>query len=265
MFKIVVCIKQVPDTTDIKWTENNTIQREGLDSIINPYDLSAIQTAIEIKKNLKDVEIIAVSMGPAQASDALNYAIALGCDDAYLLNDKKFAASDTLATAYTLSLFVQKYVPDFKLIICGQQAVDGDTAQTPSSLAEKLCIPQLTNCKKINEVSDNTLNVTTENKHEICEVIITLPALIAIDVQGTYLHPKINDFIKAQNKSVIELSAADLSADFTKIGIKGSPTYVKAAFRAVKSRINNQVITNSIDETAEALMREINLCKEANE
>ena len=144
-FKIIVCIKQVPDTNDIKWTEHNTIQRDGLDSIINPYDISAIQFANNFKYVLDDVKITVVSMGPTQAKDALKEAIAIGADEANLLSDKKFSAADTLATAYTLSQFIKSKFPDFNIILCGQQAIDGDTAQTPSSLAEKLDIPQITN------------------------------------------------------------------------------------------------------------------------
>ena len=112
-FKIVVCIKQVPDTTDIRWTEHNTIQRDGLDSVINPYDIGAINFANYIKSLNKEVQITVVTMGPFQAQDALHEALAMGCDEAYLLSDKKFSGADTLATAYTLSQFIKKYSSGF--------------------------------------------------------------------------------------------------------------------------------------------------------
>ena len=140
-FKVAVFIKQVPDTDDIRWTEHNTIQREGLESVINPYDIGAIQLAKNVKFLLNDCEITAVSMGPLQAKEALKEALAMGCDKAFLLCDKKFAGSDTLATAYVLSQFINTHLNDFDLIICGYQAVDGDTAQTPSSLAQKTQYP----------------------------------------------------------------------------------------------------------------------------
>ena len=151
-FKIIVCIKQVPDTNDIRWTENNTIQRDGLDSIINPQDIAALQYANNFKYILSDVEVIAVTMGPLQAIEALKEAIAISADDAYLLSDRRFSGADTLATAYTLSAFIKKFHPDFNLILCGYQALDGDTAQTPSCLAEKLSIPQITGVIGIKEL-----------------------------------------------------------------------------------------------------------------
>ena len=119
-FKIVVCIKQVPDTNDIKWTPMNTIQREGMDSVINPFDLGAIQFALDLKKRFNDAQITLVSMGPKQAEESLRYGLALGADEAYLLCDKKFAASDTLATAYCLSCFVGKYVSDVRFYVSAQ-------------------------------------------------------------------------------------------------------------------------------------------------
>ena len=137
--KIVVCIKQVPDTADIKWTENNTLKREELDSVINPLDEYALETALKIKDNYPDIEITAISMGPKQAENSLSEALAKGCDKAALICDKKFAASDTIATAAIISSAIKNNIP-CDLIICGQYATDGDTAQTGPGIAEKLKI-----------------------------------------------------------------------------------------------------------------------------
>ncbi len=247
-FKILVFIKQVPDTDDIKWTENNTIQREGLDSIINPYDLSAIQTAVEIKKyRVKNAEIIAASMGPAQAEEALKQAIALGADRAFLLCDRKFSGSDTLATAYTLSRFVKEKEPDFNLIICGQQAIDGDTAQTPASMAEKLNIPQITGCKSIEELTDNSITAISETKTSISKIKSELPALLTIDAKGTYIQPHINDYMRSQDTKIITLTSGDINADKERTGYAGSPTYVKKAYRAMKQRKNTIIEENYIE------------------
>ena len=142
--KIIVCIKQVPDTTDIKWTENNTIQREGVESVINPYDVYAIEEALKLKKEIDNVEITVLTMGPLQAEDMLKKAISVGCDKGILLTDKKFAGADTYATGKTIAAAIKTKISDYDLILCGQFAVDGDTAQTGPSIANQLGIPQVT-------------------------------------------------------------------------------------------------------------------------
>jgi len=153
--KILVCIKQVPDTDDIKWTENNTMQREGVESIINPCDLYAIDEALKIKNTLKNVELTALTMGPLQAKDMLKKVIALGFDRGVLLSDKKFAGADTYATGRTISAAIKSKFSDFDLIICGQYAIDGDTAQTGPSIATQLNIPQITFVKSIERFDEN--------------------------------------------------------------------------------------------------------------
>ena len=152
--KILVCIKQVPDTTDIKWTENNTIQREGVESIINPYDVYAIETALKLKQSC-NAEITVLTMGPNQAEDILRKALAVGCDNAVLLSDRKFAGADTYATGKTIAAAVKSKFSDFDLIICGQFAMDGDTAQTGPTIAQNLSIPQVTYAKDVVKCMEN--------------------------------------------------------------------------------------------------------------
>ena len=115
--KIVLCIKQVPDTSDIKWTENNTIQREGLESIINPYDVYAMEAALKLKRSYNNIEITALTMGPSQSEDMLKKAISVGVDNAILLTDRKFAAADTYATGKTIGTAIKTKIPDFDLFI----------------------------------------------------------------------------------------------------------------------------------------------------
>ena len=135
--KIVVCIKQVPDTTEVKINpDTNTLVREGVDSIINPFDMYAIEEGLRLREKLGG-EVIVLSMGPPQAESALKDAIALGCDEAILLTDRTFAGSDTLATSYTLARGI-KSIQDVDIIICGKQAIDGDTAQVGPGIAEML-------------------------------------------------------------------------------------------------------------------------------
>ncbi len=128
--KIIVCIKQVPDTADIKWTENNTMVREGVESIINPFDEYALETALRIKDENPDTIIKVLTMGPPQAEEILKRAIALGCDEGILVSDRKFAGADTQATSRTLAHAISAKAPDFDLIICGQFAIDGDTVNS---------------------------------------------------------------------------------------------------------------------------------------
>lgn len=267
-FKIIVCVKQVPDTSDIKWTANNTIQREGLDSIINPYDIGAIQLAKNVKSLLKkrniNTTIDVVTMGPNQAIDVLRTAISFGCDNAFLLSDKKFSGADTLATAYTLSQFIKCKSNDFSLIICGQQAIDGDTAQTPSALAEKLNIPQVTNSIALKDINE-TYSIWTRETSELREdVKIGYPALITTINKFISIKPKINDYIRAQNATISILDSTSICADINKIGLIGSPTQVRKAFKPTIPRNTTLINECSSKECANYIINEINQCRGNN-
>lgn len=230
--KIVVCIKQVPDTVDIKWTENNTINRDGVESVINPFDEYAIETALKIKDKYKDVSVIAISMGPKQAENILKKAIALGCNEAILLCDKKFAGADTLATSKTLATAISKKIPDFDLIICGQFAIDGDTAQTGVGIAEKLNIPQITYVSEITDFDEKFITVKKEIETGTLMLKTQLPALICT-LKGDYEPRKalIDGYIKAQDYNIPVFTAEDIELNADEAGLKGSPTYVSKAFR----------------------------------
>ncbi|HHY24474.1 MAG TPA: electron transfer flavoprotein subunit beta/FixA family protein, partial [Clostridiaceae bacterium] len=153
---IIVCIKQVPATTEVKINkETNTIVREGVESIINPFDMYAIEEGLRLKDKFGG-KVTVLSMGIPSVAEMMKEAIALGVDDAVLLSDRAFAGSDTLATSYTLSMGI-KHIKDYDLIICGKQATDGDTAQVGPSLAEKLGIPHTTYVRKIEEIKDGYL------------------------------------------------------------------------------------------------------------
>ena len=144
--RIIVCIKQVPDTTEVAIDEEKgVLRREGVDSRMNPYDLYALETALRIKEQI-GAEVIVLSMGPKQAEDVIKQAYYMGADSGYLLSDRKFAGADTLATAYTLALGVKK-IGDFDLIITGMQTTDGDTAQVGPAVAEFLNLPHISYVK----------------------------------------------------------------------------------------------------------------------
>ncbi len=236
MIKIALCIKQVPDTTDIKWTEHNTIQREGVESVINPYDVYATEFALKIKSQAPDTYITVFTMGPEQAKDMLRKVLALGCDDAVLISDKKFAGSDTWATGLTISKSIEKIMPDFDLVVCGQFATDGDTAQTGVIIANFLNIPHVTFVKELTEFSEKALIVTRQMEDGIEKVRVNLPALVCI--MKSDFEPKralINGIIEADRKEIKTLTINDIGLKPEQTGIKGSPTFVKRAFRNLPS------------------------------
>ncbi|MEW6171050.1 MAG: electron transfer flavoprotein subunit beta/FixA family protein, partial [Candidatus Omnitrophota bacterium] len=176
---IIVCIKQVPETTEVKINpETNTLIREGVKSIINPFDMYAIEEAVQLKEKFGG-KAIALTMGPPQAEAALREAISFGLDEGILVCDRAFAGSDTWATSYTLAGAVKK-IGSFDIIICGKQASDGDTAQVGPGIATHLDIPQVTYVKKVEEVKDNSMRVQ-RMMEEGFEVIETpLPALLTV-------------------------------------------------------------------------------------
>lgn len=254
--KIILCIKQVPDTSDIKWTENNTIQREGLESIINPYDVYAIESALKLKRSYDNVEITALTMGPFQAADMLKKTIAVGVDKGVLISDRKFAAADTYATGKTIGTAIQEKLPDYDLIICGQFAIDGDTAQTGPSIANTLNIPQVTYVQEIISYDDGKLIVRRELDDGSEIVKVTLPALIC--VLKDYFEPtraKINGIIKAQDSEITTYSLEDIGLPPEEVGLKGSPTYVSRAFRPEQKNIECE-----FEQTCETLAEKIKIC-----
>jgi hypothetical protein len=171
--KVIVCVKQVPDMTEAKMDrEAKTIIREGVSSIINPYDIHAVEEGLRIREK-KGGSVIALSMGIPSVVEMLKQIIAMGVDEGVLLTDKAFAGSDTLATSYTLSKAIEK-INDFDIILCGKQTVDGDTAQVGPGLAEKLGIPHITNVVDIREIEENYIECkrTVENGWEVIKPVI---------------------------------------------------------------------------------------------
>lgn len=253
--KIALCVKQVPDTSKIKWTENNTMQREGVESILNPYDVYAAECALKLKSEYC-AEITAFSMGPNQAKEMLKNLIAIGIDKSILISDKKFAGSDTYATGKTVSKTIEKVLPDFDMIICGQFAIDGDTAQTGPCIAGILGLPQVTYVKHVDKIENGYAEVTRELDDGTELVKVKLPAVLCV-LQDTYepTRAKINDIIKAQNSEIQTVSIDDIDISADEAGLKGSPTFVSKAFRP-ETKHNTQkyfengaeVILNKIKE-----------------
>lgn len=252
--KIALCVKQVPDTSDIKWTENNTMQREGVESIINPYDVYAFEIALKLKKKY-GAEITVFTMGPKQASDMIKEIIAVGADNGVLISDKKFAGADTFATGKTLATAIKKELPDFDLILCGQFAIDGDTAQTGPCVANLLNIPQITYVKDVTNYQETSI-VAERLLDDGIEVVKTnLPALLCVlksDFEPT--RPLIDGIIKAQDTEIKTVSMEDLELSAEDVGIKGSPTCVSKAFRPEVKHAGEKFMCLENGEGAEILL-----------
>lgn len=236
--KIAVCIKQVPDVKDIQWTENNTMKREGVESVINPCDLYALEFALRCKKDVLNSTVTAITMGPNQAEKILRQAIALGVDDGVLLSDRRFSGADTLATGRTLSQGIKKAVEDFDIIFCGQFASDGDTAQTGVEIAENLNCNQVTYVKNILEINKKSIKVLQEMENYTQEVEVKFPCVLcvmensAVSLSNALIAGQMN----AQDSEINVLSLDDLEIDNSLVGIKGSPTYVCNVFRPIHNR-----------------------------
>ncbi len=227
---IIVCIKQVPNTTDVKIDPvTNTLMRDGVESVINPFDAYAIEEGVRLKERCGG-KITVITMGPPQAENALKEAISLGCDEAVLVSDRKFAGSDTWATSYTLSCAIKK-IGEFDVIICGKQASDGDTAQVGPGISTHLDIPQVTYVKKIEEISNSKARVErmTEEGYDIIET--PLPCLFTVVKEiNTPRLPSLKGMMKAKAAKINKWTADDIGADPARIGLDGSPTRVVKIF-----------------------------------
>ena len=244
--KVVLCVKQVPDTSDIQWTENNTIKREGLESILNPCDVYATELALSLKKDYcTQSELTVLTMGPTQAEKMLKKILSLGVDAGILLTDKKFAAADTYATGKTIAKAIQAKIPDYELIICGQYAIDGDTAQTGPSIASFLNLPQVTYVKELVDYKDGYLTVLRELDDGFEKVRVKLPAVICV-CENSYepTRATIGGVIEANGKEITKLCCADIGLEPEHAGLRGSPTYVNKAFRAPKKETVCQFVEN---------------------
>ena len=250
---IIVCVKQVPDTQDIRINpETNTLMREGVQSIVNPFDMYAIEEALRIKEKLGG-KITVICMGPKQAEEAMREAVSMGVDEMVLMCDRAFAGSDTWATSYTLAKGIQK-LGKFDLIICGKQAIDGDTAQVGPGIAATLDIPQVTYVKKTEEIKENMARFEkmTEEGFEVIET--PLPCLITVvkEINIPRL-PSLKGKIRAKQAPVTTLTAKDIDAEPEKLGLKGSPTVVKKVFTPPK-RTGGQILQGETSEVVNKLV-----------
>jgi electron transfer flavoprotein beta subunit len=253
---IIVLVKQVPDTSEVKINrETNTLIRDGVPSIINPYDRYAIEEALRLREK-HGGKVTAVTMGPPQAAEALKEAVSLGVDDVVLLSDRSFAGADTWATSYALSQGIRK-IGDFDLVIAGKQAIDGDTAQVGPETADMLGIPFVAYIRKIEQV-EGKMMVAERLMDEGYDVVETsLPALITVvkEINEPRV-PSLKGKMKAKNLKVAAWSAADIGADVNKIGLRGSPTQVVRIFPPTP-RGQREILSGSVEEQIAALAKKL--------
>ncbi|MCH3965809.1 MAG: electron transfer flavoprotein subunit beta/FixA family protein [Clostridium sp.] len=244
---IVVCLKQVPDTNEVKIDpKTGTLIREGVPSIINPDDKNALEESIAIKEKTGG-KVTVISMGPPQAESALREALAMGADEAILISDRAFAGADTCATAYALSGALRKL--DYDIIFAGRQAIDGDTAQVGPEIAEFLGIPQITYVEKV-DVDGSTVTVRKAWEDGYETVKVNTPVLLTAIKElnnPRYMHMK--NIFKIFNKEVKVWSAADLEVDRERLGLKGSPTKVKRS-ATKEARGAGEIVNKPVKEAA---------------
>lgn len=251
---IVVCIKQVPDTTEIKIDPvKNTLIRNGVPSILNPFDKNALEQALRLKDQYGGT-VTAISMGPNNAKAVLREALSLGADKAYLITDRAFGGSDTYATSYILSKAIQK-IGTFDFILVGKQAIDGDTGQTGSSIAEHLNINRLSYVLDIKMEGDKCI-VKRQIEEGIEVVEAKLPVLCTITKESNKpRYATIKRKIDSLKAEIKEISLSDMpDTDITKIGLKGSPTRVKATFTPKRQASGEIIEVKNPKETAKNLV-----------
>jgi len=228
--KIVVCLKQVPGTTEIKIdSETNNIIRQGIKNIVNPFDTYAVEEGVRLKER-HGGEVIALTMGPPQAVDALREAISVGADRAVLLSDPGFAGADTWATAYTLAQAIGRMAP-YDLIVCGRQTIDGDTGQVGPELAEMLGLPFIAYVSRVEEIAGGRLRVRrmVEEGYEIMDA--PLPAVITVSKEINVPRlPSLRGISKARSAVIPAWDAAAIGAEAAKTGLQGSATRVTRIF-----------------------------------
>lgn len=251
--KIIVCIKQVPDAKDVRLDpETNTLAREGVKSIMNPYDQHALEEAVRLKEE-HGGEVVAVTMGPPQAEEMLREAITCGADKVVLVSDRAFAGADTWATAYTLENALKK-IGDFDLILCGKQAIDGDTAQVGPGLATRLKIPFITCVQKVREANGQGMVVERMMDDGYDVVAVDYPVLLTVvkDINEPRV-PSLKGKMKAKKATIETLTAEDIGADAACIGLPGSPTQVVNVF-APEGRAGREVLEGTLDEQLDQLV-----------
>lgn len=252
---IVVCIKQVPDTMDVRIDpETNTLIRSGVPSILNIFDEFAIEEGLRIREKYGG-KVTVITMGPSQADEVLRTALAVGADEVALLSDRAFAGSDTLATSYTLSKGIEK-IGNTDLVITGKQAIDGDTAQVGPGIASRLGFTQLTYVFKVGDIDFDAGKIIVERLLDSGRERVEgrLPALLTVvkDI-NVPRQPSILKMKKARNAEIPVWGAQDIDADLNQIGQNGSPTWVEKIF-SPEQKTRGEMFEGDMDEVSRSLI-----------
>lgn len=281
-FRIIVLAKQVPDTRNVgkdAMKADGTVNRGALPAIFNPEDLNALEQALRIKETRNDVEIVILTMGPTRAAEVIRESMYRGADKGYLITDRKFAGSDTLATSYAISLAVKKLAP-FQMVICGRQAIDGDTAQVGPQVAEKCGINQVTYAEEIISTSNNEAVIKRRLERGVEVVKAPFPVLITVHSSAPecrsrnskllmkFKHARTITELQEETKDYTELhtsrpylrieewSAADVNADAENLGLSGSPTKVKKIENVVFQQ-KESIVLSDTNVDVESLMKDL--------
>lgn len=256
---IIVCIKQVPDTAEVRINpETGTLIRDGVPSIINPFDMNAIEAGLQLRENVGG-KVTVLTMGPPQAESALRDALAMGADDAVLLSDRAFAGSDTWATSNILSKAISKLGAD--VIICGKQAIDGDTAQVGPEVAEFLNIPHISYVRRLDDIAEKTIKVQRLMDEGYDVVESSLPVLLTVvkELNEPRL-PSLKGKMAAKKAEIKKWGLADIGAEENDIGLKGSPTKVKNVF-APEAKKDRKILDGTPEDQVTALIEELRRLK----
>lgn len=252
--KIIVCVKQVPDTTEIRINpETGTLTRDGVPSILNPDDANALEEALKVKDSYPDTKVTVITMGPPQAKDMLRECIAMGADDAVLLSDRALGGSDTWATSNAIAAGIRK-IGQFDMIFAGRQAIDGDTAQVGPQIAEKLSLPQVTYVKEFS-VKDGFAYVSRALGDGYEKLKVKLPCVLtAIKELNEPRYMSVPGILKACESDIKVWSAEDIGVDLMTVGLKASPTNVFKSFTPKPKGAGVTVEGDTPKEKAEALV-----------
>lgn len=255
--KIVVCVKQVPEVTNVQVDPvTGTLKREGVKSILNPFCEYALDHAVRIAQALGNTEIIAITMGPPQARDVLLRSMELGADRSILVTDRKFAGADTWATAFTLAAAIRFAIPDFDLVVVGKQAIDGDTAQVGPEIAEILGLPQITYGIEVGVTSSGRhIRVKREVERGYEVIQAAFPVLVTVS-KGEVVRraPSFQDVLDARKKPVQIITAAELQIPEEELGLKGSFTQVVKVFPPMEKKSTRIVDSPEAADAAHEIM-----------
>jgi len=279
-FRIIVLAKQVPDTRNVgkdAMKSDGTVNRAALPAIFNPEDLNALEFALRVKDSRDDAEVVIVTMGPPRAAEIIRESLYRGADQGYLITDRKFAGSDTLATSYVISLAVKKLAP-FDLVVSGRQAIDGDTAQVGPQAAEKIGIPQITYAEEFLGFNEDKIRIKRRLERGVEVVESACPVLLTVHSSAPdcrvrnakrmmkYKHAKTEIELQELSEDYLELfesrpylkinqwSVDDLNADVSLLGLGGSPTKVKKIESVVFTQKESKTLSDS-DRDINKLMK----------